>query len=363
MRPEGIIKAVQEVLVEILASPRPANEILNAYTRARRYIGAKDRKAIAEQVWRYVRHRRRLAYLYPEMSLATRLDFLRQGLPHPLPSDMPNAVRWEVPDWLPAELENPEAELPLLLEAAPIVLRAVKAREAVQQCLAAEGLETEKTTLSPLGLILKKRTALGASKCYREGLVEVQDEGSQLAALETQIQAGEKVLDYCAGAGGKSLIFAQMMKNKGTIIAHDISKTRLAELDKRAKRAGASLIQIQMALSKADEGSFTHVVADAPCSGVGTWRRCPDARWKLDKDILNTLLKTQADILDKAARYVAPNGCLSYMTCSLLTRENAGQVSAFLARHPHFRLLRQRQFSPALSGTDGLYVAVLKRDS
>ncbi len=363
MRPEGIVKAVQEVLSEILNSSRPANEILNAYTRSRRYIGAKDRKQIAEQVWSYIRHRRRLDYLYPNTSTAAKLSFLKLGLPDPLPADMPLPVQWEVPDWLVDKIEHPEMELPALLMSPPIVLRANGDRDKIQQYLSEEGLETDKTKLSPLGLILKKRVSLNTSESYRQGLVEIQDEGSQLVALETHIQPDERVLDYCAGAGGKSLIFAQMMHNKGEIIAHDISKRRLAELEKRALRAGARVIHTKSPLASEDEGAFTHVVVDAPCSGVGTWRRCPDARWKLTMEQLNQLLKTQADILDKAVAYVAFGGRLSYMTCSLLACENTDQVVAFLKRHPDFSLLRQRQFSPALSGTDGLFVAVLERTS
>ena len=318
MTPENIAKAIQEVLAEIDVSAKPANEILNAYTRARRYIGSKDRRAIQGGVWAELRAR-----------------------------------PW--PEWV--EKVIPEAEKKALHGEAQIILRANGDREKIWAELLAEGIETEPTKLSPLGLILKKRIPLGSCKAYVAGRVEVQDEGSQLVALATGIKAGDSVLDYCAGAGGKSLCLAQMMKNKGHIVAHDISERSLNELKKRAERAGAKIIEI----SQKPTGQFDHVVVDAPCSGSGTWRRCPDAPLKLTEKLWREVQKKQASILDKACAFVVEGGLLHYMTCSILETENQGQMRAFLKRHKDFKLVHHEQWTPAKQGTDGFFLATFKK--
>ena len=356
MKPEAILSAATELLEEILASQKPANDIINAYTRSRRYIGSKDRRALTDLVWGYIRHFYRLNYLYPDKSVAEKLNFLSE-IPEKI-QNAPVSVNLEVPAWLIPLIPDAEVELEALLGVADTVLRANGNRDKIQRELADEGIETEKTTLSPWGLILKKRANLQATEAFRRGLIEIQDEGSQCVALETEIQPGMCVLDYCAGAGGKSLIFAQMMKNKGQIVAHDVSDISLKELQKRAKRAGATCIRVEKPIKTKD---FDHVVVDAPCSGVGTWRRTPDRRFKLTEKELKGLLKTQAEILNIAARYVRQGGRLSYMTCSLLAPENSGQIKAFLGKNKDFALLKEKQFSPAQTGTDGLFVAVMER--
>lgn len=357
MRPESIQTAAAELIEQIIAHQTPANELINQYTRARRYIGSKDRRALTDLVWAYLRHRARLEYMFPEAAILTRLNALQAGFT--LPDNAPDWVRFETPDWLIPLIPNAASELSALLQPAPIILRANGNRDTIQKQCLAEGLEVEPTQHSPLGLILKKRVNLNAKTVYQKGLIEVQDEASQLVGLETQIKPNMRVLDYCAGAGGKSLLFAQMMQNKGTIVAHDISSRSLQELEKRAKRAHARIIQTQTHLNA--EQLFDHVVADAPCSGTGTWRRCPDMRWKLTQNQLSELVQKQADILDKAAAFVRPNGFLSYMTCSLTNPENTEQATAFLTRHPDFQLLNQRQFSPAQTGTDGLFIATFQK--
>ena len=319
MTPENIAKAIHEILEEIKISPKPANEILNTYTRSRRYIGSKDRRALREGVWGELRKR-----------------------------------PW--PKWLDAVI--PDAEKKALHEEPEIILRANGDRNKIRSDLMDEGIETELTKLSPLGLILKKRIPLTTCKSYLAGKIEVQDEGSQLVALATGIKSGDTVLDYCAGAGGKSLCFSQMMKNNGHIVAHDISDKSLAELKKRAVRAGVKIIEI----TKKITGTFKHVVVDAPCSGSGTWRRCPDAPFKLTPEIIQEVQKKQRAILDKACTFVAKDGLLHYMTCSVIEEENQVQVRAFLKHHKEFKLVHHQQWTPAKTGTDGFFLATFKKN-
>lgn len=360
MQQEEIKKAAADVLSQIVATNQPANEVLNAYTRARRYIGSKDRRQLADLVWGVLRHRARLEWAHPKTPFIQKIDYLLNGDYHRI--DAPDWVRWEVPDWLVEHIVDPQLELPALLTPAQTILRANGDRAKIKQLLAKEGIETIETALSPYGLILQKRANLNESPCYKKGLIEVQDEASQLVALETNIRPGQSVLDYCAGAGGKSLIFAQMMKGKGKIIAHDISTRSLTELEKRAHRAGVTCIKTHPKITvEAYKDGFDHVVVDAPCSGTGTWRRCPDARWKLTTQLFDTLLDKQHAILKKAKEFVRDNGCLSYMTCSLTVDENDGQVDRFLTENPAFVVEKRVQYSPARSQTDGLYVAVMRR--
>lgn len=360
MHSEQIQNAAVEVLTQIAATSQPASEILNAYTRARRYIGSKDRRALNDMVWGVLRHRARLLFAHPDADERLLLTaYLQNDFDRP---DAPDDVKWEVPAWLIPHILDAQTELPALLESAPIVLRANGDRAQIQKELAAEGLETIQTPLSPYGLILTKRVNLNAVKSYQNGRVEVQDEGSQLVALETGIRPGDRVLDYCAGAGGKSLIFAQMMHGNGQIVAHDISVRSLKELEKRAERAKAHIIQTVHTLRPgAYPQGFTHVVVDAPCSGTGTWRRAPDARWRLTPEHLKNLVEKQRHILEQAQTFVGDGGYLSYMTCSLTHDENEDQVRTFLHNHPEFSLERTKQVSPAKTGTDGLFVAVFRR--
>lgn len=365
MKEEIIYKVAAELLLCIDKETRPASEVINAFTRTHKSFGSKDRRLLSETIWRVIRHKARLDYLCPNADYLEKISFLNRY--ENLSEDkMPFAVRMEVADWVVSKIKNADKELPALLNVPNIILRATKERSFVQSELLKEGIETEVTPISPYGLILKKRVNLNALKSFKSGLVEVQDEGSQLVALETKIKSNDQVLDYCAGAGGKSLIFAQMMAGKGKIIAHDVSRQSLNELEKRAKRAGIDMIEttldISSYLKKHPSFSFSHVVVDAPCSGIGTWRRCPDARWKLTEQQFINLLKKQASILEKASSYVLDGNYLIYMTCSLTDDENILQVRKFLKSHPCFRLKKHKQFSPYQTNTDGLFIAVMQKE-
>ncbi|MBP5344445.1 MAG: RsmB/NOP family class I SAM-dependent RNA methyltransferase [Alphaproteobacteria bacterium] len=319
MKPEQIEIAVQEVLNEIDVTSVPANEVLNHYTRSRRYIGSKDRKILTQKVWDELRAR-------------------------------------PTPKWIQKLIS--EKELQAMNMPADFILRVNGDRMQMQQLLSEQGIVTTLTPISPLGLVCDKRFDLNTNPLYQQGVIEVQDEGSQLAALATGIQAGDTVLDYCAGAGGKSLCFAWMMQGKGRIVAHDISKRSLQELQKRAKRAG---VQIETTLKP--QGKFLHVVVDAPCSGSGTWRRCPDARFKLTQAQVKKLVALQMEILNKATKFVAKDGKLHYITCSLLEMENQSQMRTFLKHNPDFKLIHHQQWTPATTCTDGFFLASFEKVS
>ena len=317
MKPEKIDQAVVEVLQEIDKTTQPANEVLNTYVRSRRYIGSHDRKILTQRVWGILRKRPTPAWIQKLISLE---------------------------------------ELEAMNQQAPFVLRVNGDRDVVQKQLSAMGISTEKTVLSPLGLICDKRIDLNTNELYKTGIIEVQDEGSQLIALATGVKSGDSVLDYCAGAGGKSLCFAWLMQGCGKIVAHDISKKSLQELSKRAKRAG-----VNIEITQKPKGLFTQVIVDAPCSGSGTWRRCPDARLKLTQEQIKHLVSLQSDILNKACKFVQLGGKLHYMTCSLLEVENQSQMRFFLKKHPQFQLLHHQQWTPATTHTDGFFLATFKR--
>jgi 16S rRNA (cytosine967-C5)-methyltransferase len=304
---------------------------------------------------------------------------------------MPDAVRLEVPDWLLPRLAERfgaslEAELQALLQPAPLDLRVnqLKAtRHHAQAALAAEKLETTPTDLSPWGLRIDGRRPVTSGRAFQSGLVEIQDEGSQLVAALVDASPGQRVCDYCAGAGGKTLALAAMMDNRGQIVACDVSAARLDGAVRRLRRAGAHNVERHLLVpgdkwAKRRAGSFDRVLVDAPCTGTGTWRRNPDARQRLTETDLAELVVRQAGILDSAAPLVRKHGRLVYATCAMLFEENEAQVTHFLDRHPGFALVPMSRawpfenapppcegnflsLTPARHGTDGFFAAVLER--
>ncbi len=428
MTPAARVEAAIGLLGEILAAPRaPADALASAFFRARRYIGAGDRRAVSERVWRVLRERRRLRWwLGPaeetarllvgaslllsgtsiaglgrlfsggrfgpapleekERQALSRLE--GQGIVHPAMSE---AVRLEVPDWLLPRLEarfgaalGPEMEA--LGEAAPLDLRVnllSGTRERARGALAAEGIAAEPTKLSPWGLRVAERTPLVGGAAFRSGLVEIQDEGSQIVALLVGAAPGMRIADLCAGAGGKTLAMAMAMGNRGRLVACDVSESRLEAAVKRLRRAGVHNAERHLLVpgdkwAKRQHEKFDAVLADAPCTGTGTWRRNPDARGRLAPADLDELLPRQSGILDIGAGLVRKGGRLVYATCSLLVEENEAQVSAFLARHPDFATLPLAAcwpagvgpapgegpflfLTPLRHGTDGFFAAALER--
>ena len=359
MKEEDIYSIAAELLLKIDESASSANEIVNTYTKKHKYIEAEDRKLLLDLIWSAIRAKARLNYVYPNQGWLFKLKKLKeQGVPET--EDMPLCVRLEVQEWFLNHLPDAEAELKPMLGTAPIVLRANGNREKIFNMLKDEGLSVSLCERSPLGIILNEYANLKDSKTFKKGLIEIQDEGAQLLSLETGIKSGDDVFDFCAGAGGKSLIFAQMMKNRGFIQAYDASYKRLSELSKRAWRAGVSIIKPVFKLPEAYK-KFDYVVVDAPCTGTGTWRRSPDLRWTLTEKQLYNITQKQAEILSVAQEYVKNGHFLVYITCSLTYDENENQVADFIKKFPSFHEVRSFRYSPWRTGTDGFFMCIMQK--
>jgi len=305
---------------------------------------------------------------------------------------MPDEIRGECPSRAVAALRRRfgdafSREMAALLTAAPLDLRVnpLKAtREVVLRALRALGLRAERSRMAPYGVRVNERPSLSSLPMLKNGEVEIQDEGSQLVAMLVDARPGERVVDFCAGAGGKTMAIAAQMLNKGHIIACDVRDNRLKRSAERFRRAELHNIETRLLASERDrwvkrhKGAFDRVLVDAPCSGTGTWRRNPDARWRALGAGLDSLLPLQGSILASAARLVKPGGRLVYATCSMLHEENEEQVATFLAAHPAFRVVTLHEAAPQLTdsahsdylsltparhGTDGFFAAIMRRDT
>jgi 16S rRNA (cytosine967-C5)-methyltransferase len=388
MTPAARVQAAIEILAEVIASVRadgpPADSIVTHYFKQRRYAGSKDRRAVRELVFRAIRRtadapasgrQAILGLVEDEPELLERFGEPR-GPETRDPEEQP-APAGLVPGWIKPELSPlvVEAEWPALLERAPLDLRVNAARVSRDEIL--PQIDGAPTPLSPWGIRLLPGSRIDDHPAYRSGLVEVQDEGSQLIAFACEPQNGEAVLDLCAGAGGKSLALAAAGPDT-RILATDTNRTRLSKLLPRADRAGArievrllntpnELTELSDWRAKADL-----VLVDAPCSGSGTWRRNPEGRWRLTPERLDRLIAVQVRLLDIGAELVRPGGRLVYAVCSLLSREGAGQIEAFLIGHSSWNVQETpvaagrldgagRLLTPAQDRTDGFFVARLGR--
>ncbi|MBV9551145.1 MAG: RsmB/NOP family class I SAM-dependent RNA methyltransferase [Alphaproteobacteria bacterium] len=413
MTPAARLQAAIEILAALETTQQPVDRYLKDFFRARRYAGAKDRRAIAERVFDILRHRARFAHRMGDANPRALMiaAMLAEGEdpaalfsggygPGPLsqaeratitatPAPAPPHVMGEYPEWLAPSLQRafgarlPE-EMAALQSRAPVDLRVntlKAARANVLAALKAEGFIVAATPYSPVGIRIppgEGSAALANSPLFLSGAFEFQDEAAQIAAALAGAEPGMRVLDLATGAGGKALALAAAMNNQGSILAFDDNPRRLAPLVERAARAGATCIT---SASKRGgplwaNGKFDLVFLDAPCSGTGTWRRQPELRWRLTRERLGELVRLQDWLLDDAARHTAPGGRLLYATCSLLPEENEERVAAFMARNPAFRHLdaaaswaapipglgRDFRASPATTGTDGFYCALLQRD-
>ncbi len=429
MTPAARIAAAIELVAAIDHAPRkPADAVANAFFRERRYIGSGDRRAVSDRAWTVIRARRRLTWwlhhthgrVSPRMLVVASMmlegwnaggmaetfsggqfapDKLTQQekavvksleghkLIHPA---METGVRVEAPEWIVPLLQSRfgddlEAEMAAMDLPAPLDLRVnlLKSdRPAAQSALAEVGVIAEPTELSPWGLRVPGRQPIVALKPFQDGVVEIQDEGSQLIAAVVGAQPEMRVADWCAGAGGKTLALAMTMQNRGHVVASDVSAHRLEAAVKRLRRAGVHNVEQHMPETgdkwiKRRAGTFDRVLVDAPCTGTGTWRRNPDARQRLTENDLTELVAKQAMILAQAARLVRKGGRLVYATCSLLAEENEMQVTRFLEATPGFAVLPLAQawtldtplpcpgpflsLTPRSHGTDGFFAAVLER--
>lgn len=436
MTPSARIQSSILLLNDILQSWRnekriPADKIIDRYFKDRRFIGSKDRAYIGELVYWVLRNLSLLKFLCPALQnldegriLVFTALILRKEYPlaelkafcdgshyaphtitpnelellaHPVKETPPLHVRLNYPQWLEDELRASlngdfEEALKALSEQAHTDLRAntlKTSRDALVAALNAEGFACQPTPTSPIGVRLEKRAPIFTSPLFKAGHFEVQDEGSQMVAGIVDASSGMKVIDFCAGAGGKTLAIAAQMKNKGRILAWDISQKRLTQIKDRLKRAGVDNVQIHVLESENDsfikrhKASADRVLVDAPCSGTGTWRRNPDLKWRFTAQDLQEVRSLQESILQSASRLVVKGGRLIYATCSLLISENDEQVEKFIKNNGNFRVVCVKKVwnkvctgdeaesddsavsylsvAPHQDGVDGFFAAILER--
>ncbi|MEZ5690783.1 MAG: RsmB/NOP family class I SAM-dependent RNA methyltransferase [Rickettsiales bacterium] len=438
MTPSARIQSSIELFDQILDSWQtekrfPADKLIERYFKSRRYIGSKDRGFIAELVYWALRHKAEIEWYLengnqicegrsfvivtlilkdnktlkdivtlcdgekysPAKLNGKEQDFIENliQIKRPTEPDIPKNIRLNYPIWLEDKLverfaENLEAAMLTMNEQAPTDLRVNTlkiSRDELLTKLQKEGFDCEATPISPLGIRLKKRMPIFTSEYFKKGCFEVQDEGSQILALLTEAKPAMKVIDFCAGAGGKTLAIAAMMNNKGRILAWDKSEKRLDQIKPRLKRAGVDNVQTHVISSEHDsfikrhKSSADRVLVDAPCSGSGTWRRNPDLKWRFNENDLNEVTAIQQSILQSSARLTKEGGRLIYATCSLFRDENENQIENFLNNNNSFRLLPASEalkdniavnqlcdtpyfiVSPYRNNTDGFFAAILER--
>ena len=427
MQLPGRISAAIEVLTDLETRKRPASEGLRDWGVSHRFAGSGDRAAIGNLVYDALRRRASHAFAMGSdtpralaLSVAVRdwgedpvalgasfaadkfapapLDeneLARLGAHDPL-AGAPDHVRADVPEWAAPMLAEAfgdgwVAEGQGMTGRPPVDLRVNSLKSDADRVLKSLArFAPERAPIVPLGLRLPagprdaRTPNVLVDEAYLKGWFEVQDAGSQAVAALASVAQGAQVLDYCAGAGGKTLALAAAMDNRGQIFAHDADRARLAPIYDRLKRAGVRNVQVRPPESGALaplEGHMDMVLVDAPCTGTGTWRRRPDTKWRLTPEQVATRTAEQAAILDAATRYVKPGGRIAYITCSLLPAENAGTIAAFRARHPGFAPVDHAALwtgafgatepvpglgsdavwlSPASAGTDGFFLSVLE---
>jgi 16S rRNA (cytosine967-C5)-methyltransferase len=431
MTPSARISAAIEVFADIEGRRRPAADALKDWGLAHRFAGSGDRAAIAGLVYDMLRRRYSAAYLLGAdtpraimigmLKLARALDpaaiaALFSGArfaPEPLASDEANAliqgsladapapVVGDYPEWLDPYLKRifgaaRAEEGAAMARRAPLDLR-VNTLKANRDAVAAElsHLNATPTRWSPAGLRIvlgadAKSPAIQSEPAFLQGHIEVQDEGSQLVSMLALPQPGERVIDLCAGAGGKTLALAAAMKGRGRIFASDFDKRRLAPIHARLERAGAGNVEVRTPKGDIDVlADLLHsadlVLIDAPCSGTGTWRRNPDSKLRMRPGALEVRVREQIEVLDRASGLVKPGGRVAYITCSVLAEENQEQIRMFAARHPEFAVVppdaadgvlaaMPAEFADAVyvssegilmtplrTGTDGFFIGVLRR--
>lgn len=399
-----LINAVAEALIEIFQRDKYADKVIERLLKSNPKWGSRDRAFIAETTYDCVRWLRLYTHLsnspqkaFNELTKGDIIEIIGICLVLKLKEDIDfkefrhlhypklrkqadaitdRKIKYSVPDWIDetcaAELGEDEwnLEIQALNQPAEVVLRCnnLKINKAVlKQKLTEINFETIDTPLSTEALILKKRGNVFSTELFKQGFFEVQDAGSQLIAPFLQVKAGMRVIDACAGAGGKSLHLATLMQNKGTLISMDTEGWKLEELKKRAKRNGVHIIETRVIESsktiKRLHESADRLLLDVPCSGLGVLRRNPDSKWKLQLAFLNEIRTTQAKILQDYSKMVKLGGKMVYATCSILSSENEKQIQNFIQNNPNWRFVEDRHLTPAKEGFDGFYMALLERVS
>jgi 16S rRNA (cytosine967-C5)-methyltransferase len=420
MHPKALLQQAADLLRAVLSFEQPADAVVSAHFRRQRALGVRDRHALAETVYAVLRRRLWLQHLAHSGSgpLERRLAIVGwrgdartlqaalepherawlAGLPAGPADDAPDKLRHNLPDWLAGalrtQLDAPSFEQlsGALLEPAPLDLRVndwKAKREDVLAELRQAGLDVAATPFSPWGLRVQGRPALQDTAAFRDGRFEVQDEGSQLLAALLEAKRGEMVVDFCAGAGGKTLALGAAMRNTGRLYAFDTSGHRLDAMRPRLARSGLSNVHAVQIAHERDErvkrlaGKIDRVLVDAPCSGLGTLRRNPDLKWRQNPQAVAEMRERQQAIVGAAAQLLKPGGRLVYATCSLLDVENEGIAQIFEHAHPGFEALPVEQalrrahvgaaetlveglrlrLWPHRHGTDGFFAAVWQRKS
>jgi 16S rRNA (cytosine967-C5)-methyltransferase len=431
MTPAARLSAAIELIETIDAQRIPAAKALKEWGTAHRYAGSGDRAAISGLIWDVLRRRASSAWIMEEDTPRARtlgMLKLERGMdvdaiaalcdggrfaPVQLSerertvlstrslADAPAHIAGDYPEWLDPYLaqafgDDRVAEATAMASRAPLDLRVNSLKAKREKILSSlRHLGAQPTPWSPLGLRIElgadaRNPGIHAEEDFIKGAIEVQDEGSQLAALLSAAKPGEQVIDLCAGAGGKTLAIAAMMQGKGRLIATDHDKRQLAPIYERLSRAGVHNADVRTPKGEADtltdiRASADLVLIDAPCTGTGTWRRNPDAKWRMRPGALEVRLKDQIEVLDRAAPLIKPGGRIAYITCSVLPAENGAQIRAFVGRHPEFAVVPPAQVASALwdkaeefnaatlqspegllmtprrTGTDGFFVSVLMR--
>ncbi len=409
MRPAARQQAVIDLLIALAQGGTPADRVFERWARSNRYAGSKDRRVIGEVFFSILRNRRRLLSaagldaaaadldvprvarllvafywrLFGDATLddiaalfdgsrfapATLTDDERQRLDAFVDAPQSVAVRASVPEWAEAGMaaylaSDYEASAEFLCQRAAIDIRVnsqLISRNEVQELLREDDIETEPLAACATALRVVEGRAVSQSDVFQKGLIEIQDLGSQIVSAALASYAEGRVLDYCAGAGGKALALADMAPDTREIAVHDANPSRMRDLWRRAERAG--ITHIQKAKLAHAEKSFNMVLADVPCSGSGRWRRNPEQKWLFSADDLQKIMIVQAQILAEAAQFVRPNGYLAYITCSVLEQENTAQISSFCAKNSEFQgpPVTQIKVTPATFQSDGLYACVLQR--
>lgn len=405
---DSIVRSCAKLLAQVVEFEHPADALLSKFFRENRKLGMKDRNVIAETIYTILRHYIKLTKVVSVKNSFTLIGYtwvkllgvgrheirelrtINLGELDKLPELDMEVI--ELPEWVIQQLSlsitSPEINnlAKAMVKQAPLTLRVntVKAsRNDVLEVFAEQGIKVKPTLLSPYGVKLNDKAALIKNEVFLNGKVEVQDEASQLAGLLLDPKRGEMIVDFCAGSGGKTLLFGMLMKNTGRIYAFDVNERRLGNLTPRLARSGLSNVYPQLIASENDAkvkrlaGKVDKVFVDAPCLGLGTLRRNPDLKFRQSESGLTEINVKQAEILAAASNLVKPGGMLVYATCSILRAENQNIIEGFLTKHPEFKIIEVNQvlknidlvlkdqcyleLDPVTHDTDGFFACIMQK--